>query len=453
MAALAVLHGTVIDATGADPIPDATILVGADGTIEAVGPSAQISVPEGVPVLDATGGYVIPGLMDANVHLVAARTPDTLLDFEGRYHELVLEAAQITLKYGTTTVFDTWGPPGPTTHARDLINAGEEIGSRIYCAGNIVGLGGPLSADFMSPGNVLEKETVDRINAIWEQGTGERLGSMTVAEIRSAVEEYATTSGVDFIKYAATDHGARGTFLVFSEAQQRAIVEVAREHGLTVQAHTTTVESLRIEVELGADVLQHGDVTLDQPIEEPLLELIAERGLPTAALVVTDRHLEWVKEHNKSVFGEARLVADTNQRNLIAHGARLLLTTDGFAYGPRIKNHPGFRSGTLGDDVPDLSVQLGRSHVHWLAGALERGMSPMEALRSGTSYIAEAYGVSDLVGTLEVGKTADLLVLESDPLADVAAYGELRAVVKGGSIVDREALATDLQLATDPGKA
>lgn len=451
MPALAIRNATLIDGTGAGPAPGTTILAGTGGRITAIGPDARLTVPEGVQVIDAAGAHVIPGLMDANVHLVAARTPDTLLDFRGRYHELALEAAELTLKYGLTTVFDTWGPAGPLTTARDAIDTGTAQGSRIFCAGNIIGLGGPLSRDFTDPGTVLQRDTVAEINAVWEEGTGPRLASMTVEEVADRVAEYIERTGVDFVKYAGTDHRGEMYFLMFSEAAQQAIADTARRHGKTVQAHTTTVESLRIEVSVGADLLQHGDITVEQPIPAALLDEIAEKNIPTAALVVTDRHLAWSGEKLDGAMRDARRIADINQRELIARGARLLLTTDGFAYGPRIKEHPGFRAGTLRDEVPDLPVQLGLSHLHWIRGALERGMTPMEALRSATAYPAEAYGVAADVGTLEVGKYADLLVLDANPLDDASAYGRLRHVVKEGRLVDRDSLGKSLQLATDPG--
>jgi hypothetical protein len=206
---------------------------------------------------------------------------------------------------------------------------------------------------------------------------------------------------------------------------------------------------LRIEVEVGCDLLQHPDVTEHRPAPGALLDMIAERDIPSAALVVTNRHLEWALAWGDSM-SEPRRMADINQRELIKRGARLLLTTDGFAYGPRIKNHPSFRAGTLKDDVPDLPVQLGRGHLHWLEGALERGMAPMEVLRSATQYIAQAYHVADVVGTLEPGKAADLLILDADPLTDVSAYRQVRSIYQAGALVDRASLGTNLQLASDP---
>lgn len=451
MSTLAVRGATIIDATGAAPIADATIVI-EDGKITAVGTGATI--PAGAEIIDGTGKYVIPGLMDANVHLVASRTPDTILEFEGRYEELAREAAELTLKYGVTTVFDTWGPTAPLIATRDAINAGEIQGSRVFCSGNILGLGGPLSDDFVAPGSFLQRDTVARINAIWERGMGPHLAARSVSQIADATAAYIEETGVDFIKWAATDHLATAggmIFMMFSEAAQQAIHDTARSYGRTTQAHTTTVDSLRISVDLGVDLLQHGDLTVGQPASNELLDRIAEKQIPTAALVCTDDYLAW---SGSSVAGAGfhpiRANGDHNQRGLIARGARLLLTTDGFAYGPRIWDHPGFRAGTLTpESVPDLPVLLGFSHFFWLKGAAERGMAAMEILRSATSHIAEAYGVAETLGTLEVGKVGDLLVLDADPLADPEHYRQIAHVVKDGAVVNREALATNLQIGVD----
>lgn len=452
MAAIAIRNATIIDGTGSEPQPHSTIVIGVDGDINAIGPDAVTPVPQGVEVIDGTGRYVIPGLMDANVHLVGCRTTDTLLEFEGRYHELALEAAQLTLKYGVTTVFDTWGPAGPVSETRDAIRDGREHGSQIYYSGNIIGLGGPLSPDFVDPGTFLQRDTVARINDTWERGTGPILSSLTAEQVGDRIAQYIEETGVDFVKWASTDHSsAPGNFYMFGDRAQRAIVDTSRRYGKTVQAHTTTVESLRSVVDLDVDVLQHGDITAEQTISDELIALIVEKGLPTAALIVTEKHLAW-NQTSPATVGEMRdmrAIADVNQRNLIAAGARLLLTTDGFAYGPRITDHPGFRAGTLSPDVPELSIQLGYSHFNWIKGAWEMGIAPMEILRSATAYIAEAYRVDERVGTLEIGKRGDLLVLGRNPLESHEAYRAIDHVIQAGSTVDRDALATDMHLASD----
>jgi imidazolonepropionase-like amidohydrolase len=421
-----------------------------DGKFSAAGPTGSVDVPADAQVRDLGGAFLIPGLMDANIHLVSARTPDTLLEFEGRYQELAFEAAELALKYGLTTVFDTWGPAGPLINARDLINAGERTGSRFFCAGNILGLNGPMSQDFFKTGSTFEPATLDRINQIWEVGCGTNLIQLTVEGIGEAVAGYIDATGVDFIKYAASDHRSEG-FLLFSEQAQKKIVDVCHEKGLLVQAHTTSVESLRMEVDAGNDLLQHPDHTGRTPIPEKLMAQIVEKQLPCMTLMTTQRYTDWLAS-TRPDRAESKLVSQQNNRTFIEQGARVLLTTDAFAYGQRVKNHAGFRPGILEDSVPDMPTQIGRGHFLWIKAAWEMGLAPMEVLRSATAYIAQAYGKDDLYGTVTPGKAADLVVLDADPLAAPENYGRIRDVIKDGVTVDRAALGADRLLADDPGE-
>jgi imidazolonepropionase-like amidohydrolase len=454
---LVLQHATLIDGTGNPPVPDATIVI-TDGRITVAGQASSVEVPAATETRDYSGCYIIPGMMDANIHLVSARTPDTLLEFEGRYEELAFEAAEIALKYGLTTVFDTWGPVAPLVAARDAINSGKRIGSRFFCAGNILGLEGPLSEDFFKTGLTFEPETKKRINEVWEAGCGINLITMSVDQIGQAVANYIDSSEVDFIKYAASDHRSEG-YLLFSEKAQQRIVDICHAKGLLAQAHTTTVESLRMEVEAGNDLLQHPDVTADTPIPDSLLDEIVAKELPCMAMFKTERYLAWLDEsasgaacpEEKRRRAARQRVADQNDRMFITKGARVLMTTDAFAYGQRVKNHAGFRPGLLDDSVPDMPTQIGSAHFLWIQAAWERGMDPMEILRSASAYIAAAYGHGERYGTVTAGKAADLVVLDADPLASAQNYRRIHDVVKDGIIVDRKSLGANKVLGDDPG--
>jgi len=106
---IAVTGATVIDGTGKAPITDGVVVI-TNGRISAVGKVGTVQVPASTRTVDARGKYVIPGLMDANLHLFLNLDLETLIKYEGRYHEVAIEGAQIALKSGLTTVFDTWGP-------------------------------------------------------------------------------------------------------------------------------------------------------------------------------------------------------------------------------------------------------------------------------------------------------------------------------------------------------
>jgi imidazolonepropionase-like amidohydrolase len=435
----AIAGSTVIDGTGRAPIPDAVVVV--EGTrIRAVTARPEAVLPPGTEIVDGSGKYVIPGLMDANVHLLLP-TPDTALAYEGRYRDLIEEAAQVTLRSGVTTVFDTWGPLDPLVAARDRVNDGLVAGSRVFMAGHIIGLGGLFTPDFFATGDVFGPETVERINRKWEQGVGADLLWRTPEEIRRRVRDYIARSDIDFVKYAASGHGEYRQFIAFSAPAQKAIVEEAHRAGITAQAHSTTVESLRMEINAGADLLQHPDATGLEPIPRSTLKLIVDRQIPAAVIVNTDRQLDWVRRHGPDwmrtyVINDTR---DENHRNMIKAGARMLLTTDGFSCGRAPANHPSRRAYV---NCPDPLYTLGESHFLWLEAVSERGMAPMDALLAATRNVADAYGMADELGTLEPGKYADLLILDADPLADPRNYRRIAQVWKDGAAIHRDSLPT-----------
>ena len=122
---LAVTGATIIDGTGKAPVRDGVVLI-TNGRITAVGAARDVQVPASVRTVDARGKFVIPGLMDANLHLFLNLDLETLIKYEGRYHEIAIEGAQIALRTGQTTVFDTWGPRDALIKARDMINSGQQ---------------------------------------------------------------------------------------------------------------------------------------------------------------------------------------------------------------------------------------------------------------------------------------------------------------------------------------
>jgi len=120
--------------------------------IQAIGPRASVQVPAGAQVIDIAGKWIVPGIIDTNVHLSLyggmKDRYESLVRYNPRQEDIVLEAAQIQLKHGVTTVRDSCGMLIPLTRVRDRIARGEKAGARIQAAGNIVGWGGPYSITF-----------------------------------------------------------------------------------------------------------------------------------------------------------------------------------------------------------------------------------------------------------------------------------------------------------------
>jgi imidazolonepropionase-like amidohydrolase len=426
---------TVIDGTGAAPLPNAAVVV-ADGRVEWVGRAADLARGDDLRVVDVAGKYLIPGLMDANVHLVVHCDPDVLLQFApGHYDDLVVEAAQVALRAGITTVFDTWGPLEPLRRVRDRIEAGEVAGSRIFLAGNIIGNDGPWSRDFFPYEERLNPAVARAVNAHWEQGVGADLTWMPADGVRHAVREYIASSGVDFVKYAGSAH-AHFRFLAFSPDAQRAIVEEAHAAGLTAQACTLTPEALKLAIEAGVDLLQHGTSTGRYPMPRETVDLIAARRLPCVTMLYTERFVVAARadpEYPEN-WGITFAAKKENARRLIEAGATLLHATDGGVFGRDADTSPWVGSLLR---HPDSPARLGSAHIPWHQAMIEHGLAPMDALVAATRDIARAYGKGDELGTVEPRKRADLVILDADPLGDPRHYDRITHVIKDGTVIDR----------------
>lgn len=439
--ALAIVGATVIDATGRSPIEDGTILIDGD-RIRAVG-QRDLPIPNGAKKIDARGKFVIPGLMNANVHLfgifvTAERLARHFEDPDG----IIIEAAQVALKSGQTTVFDTYGPRRFLKRVRDRINAGEVAGSRFFCAGNIIGFDGPLGPDFIAKApEVVSSVFARRVNAVFAENVGRHLMWLTPTGVAQEVRTYIDR-GVDFIKYGANEHywGAAGAFLAFSHRSQAAIVSEAHRAGITAQAHSMSVEGLHCAVEAGCDLVTHCNITGPVPIPAETLELMAERQTGAVIFPQKDSQMEWIKKNVSDLEWSLWRSTDINARSLIGSGAPLLLANDGVIWPPELKADPWLSKSWVSapDEINLGSLSFG--HFLWLEAMEEKGCPPMAMLQAATRNIAVAYGKDGDLGTLEKGKIADLLILEKNPLLSASNYRSLETVIKDGKVIDRNAL-------------
>ena len=433
---LVIAGATIIDAVSEAPLCGHSLWI-EDGRIKALGKLAELRAPPDIDTIDATGRFVIPGLMNANVHLLWDTRIETLARYWGCYEALIIEAAQVALKSGLTTVFDTWGPRRHLMSVRDKIDAGEIVGSRIFCAGNIVGLDGPYSSDFNAKATEIASEAfVRHINAIWVENVGRHLMFLPPDEVAREVRRYID-KGVDFLKYSSNEHGIPGAFLAFSPAVQAAIVTEAHSRGITAQAHTMTVEGLRIAVEAGCDLIQHANITGPVPIPQSTLNLMAERHTGAVVFPFTQQRLDWILANVSASERTTWHASDVNARNLVRSGAPLLLANDGSIIPPGRFSSTAKSWASPGDDS---LVDLDTGHFAWFKAMQQKGCPPMAMLEAATRNIAVAYGKGAQLGTLEPGKIADLLILDKNPLEAAENYRSIETIIKGGKIVDTSKL-------------
>jgi imidazolonepropionase-like amidohydrolase len=459
---IAIVGGTIIDGNGGAPLPDGVILI-RGRRIEKVGPRGSVKVPDGARVIDASGKFITPGFIDTNVHLSMYNGGETMIRYEGKFAEIVEQAAQTVLKYGITTVRDSYGQLGPLIQVRDKIARGETVGPRMLVAGNIVGWGGPWSSTFSGgsrgfPSSLFE----ERMNDFITQGSGEELLEMEPDSLRVAINKYLD-KGPDFIKYGGTSHV--NNLITFSPRQQEIIVQETKKRGKVAETHATSNEAMRIAILAGVQVVQHPEAT-SVPLTQELIDLFREKKVICSSLV------GWGKEQKQDTAAKRR--ADSTARadsikldslrragkrirektgaeiqaerrkkwgnvwrnNLIAlakGGCIMSVATDTYLQGaPEYSKQARTDSGTM----PGLATLTG------IKTLVEIGLTPLQAITAATKHGAmAAQGLKDY-GTLEAGKLADILILDADPTVDIKNIHKLRSVIKEGRVVDIESLPT-----------
>ncbi len=461
-AVTALVGGTVIDGNGGAPIADAVVVI--DGSrITAVGPRATTRVPAGARVIDAAGRFITPGFIDTNVHLSLYGGQndryETLVRYQSRQREIVLEAGQIDLSYGITTVRDSYGMLTPLVAVRDLVNSGRAIGPRILAAGNIVGWNGPYSVSFSlvpSRGLTLFQE---QMNDEMSQGGGEDLMAMTPPELRTAIDAYLD-KGPDFLKYGGTSHFAEPTYIGFSLEAQKVMVEETHKRGRAAETHATTAEGLRLAIEAGIDGIQHPEIVDGHEMSDDLVTLIRDRQLYCSMLASTITGEAWTKhlkdkadaekkeaeakkdgrperprttverrQHDND-FGVGLELRRQNAIKLIRAGALITPGTDSYwAAAAELSRTP-----------KPQSQDHGMGTIMAIEGLVELGMTPSQAIVAGTKNGAIASRGLKAFGTIEPGKAADIVVLSADPLADIHNIRKVASVFRDGRLLDREHL-------------
>ncbi len=474
-AATALVGGTLVDGNGGPPIVDAVVVI-QGSRIAAAGPRRTITIPAGADRIDARGRWMIPGLIDTNVHLSLYGGQndryETMVRYQPRDAEIVLEAAQIDLSYGVTTVRDSYGALPPLTRVRDAINRGDQVGARILAAGNILGWSGPYSFSFS---RVTGQLTLfqEQMNDYIAQDAGEELMTMTPGELRRAISRYID-KGPDFIKYGGTSHFSEPTFIGFSLESQTAIVDEAHARQRFVETHSTSLEGLRLSLTAGIDGIQHPEMLDGREMPDDFIATIRDRRVVCSMLASTitgpawQRHLKAKDEalkkrqeaekeqrglaHDKTTAERRKEDADTgaglesrrqNAAKLIRAGVIVTPGTDSYwAAAPELTRTP-----------KPLEQDHGIGTVMAIEGFVELGMTPGQAIVAGTRNGAiAARRVADL-GTIEAGKIADLVVLAADPLADIKNLRNVAMVIKEGRVVDRGQLPQTRVLSAAPRAA
>ena len=405
VAVLAITGGTVIDGTGA-PARAATVVIEGD-RIASVGRDA----PSGARTIDVRGRTVLPGLIDAHVHLCSyagtGNTPPnwTLVTFD---EEQVLHGAanaRKALLAGFTTVRDMAGARAEIAikHASDAFVI---EGARVVSAG-FVGMTGGHGDLFAPPASERRPFPVaDGVDAC-----------------RAAVRRHAR-DGADLIKICTSggvlSMGDKSEWRNYTDEETRTIVDEAHALGLRVAAHAHTTSGIAQALDAGVDSIEHGS-----RLDERLADRMAKAGTRLVATLAIHEQIR-LRGKERGVSAESLAKAEA------LHEARLRAVRVAKAAGVRIV------CGT------DSSSVLPFGQHAWELELLcaEGGFTPLEAIVAATRDAAEAVGLADRTGTLEPGKWADLVVVDGDPLRDITMLRDAQRIRRvfreGRQLVERD---------------
>lgn len=357
----------------------------------------KITPPENSCVYNLEGKTILPGLIDAHVHLVFDASVDAISNIVAEIIEhksiTLLKAAknaECHLDHGVTTVRDLGGPIDILNQLKQAINSGLINGPRILTSGEVITITGG-HCHFM--GYEVDDENGAR-----------RATRQAIKNLADVIKVMATGG--------ASTPGSKLELTQFSENEIRVIVEEAHKQDRKVATHANGLEGLRNAVKAGVDSVEHGTYADDN-----LLDLMAEKGtwyIPTmspAVIILEKGHGILPELKIKGVYNRwiirQEVISKAIQRKIpMAAG-----TDGGIGMNPH---------GNVSQEVELFS---------------KMGLSPMEAIWTATRRAADLLGISDSVGTVVSGKLADLIVVDGNPLDDLRLLKKPSLVMKDGVIV------------------
>jgi imidazolonepropionase-like amidohydrolase len=424
--------GTVVNPDGT-AIADAVVVV-RDGRIAQVDRGGRVRVPAGVEVIDATGKWIVPGYVDAHVHFfqsgglytrpdgIDLRAARPYADEIARIQRDLDETFARYLASGVTSVADVGGPMW-NFDVRER-SAASPRAPRVAAAGPLISTWRPPVLSDVADPPIIAAASPEEARAL----------------VRAQIPRRP-----DFIKlwYVVLPGQTAQQFLPVVSAA----IEEAHGAGIRVAVHATELETARAAVRAGADILVHG--VEDRAIDTEFLTLLRERNtIYTTTLDVyggylrtftrrpgfTEREYALADPHVMGTLMDLRHLPDSVVPAPIRQLAGVPLPEQPLA--TLIANlravHESGITVAMGTDAGNIGTLPGPSIYREFAHMVRAGLTPREVLAATTINGARLMGREAEIGTIARGRHADLVVLDADPLADVANLSRIALVVKGG---------------------
>src|SRR6516164_1218236 len=431
-ATLIINGGTLIDGTGGPPIPDAAVVVSGDRIVDA-GPSSKIAVPKNTKTVDARGKWIIPGLIDAHVHFFQSDdlyTRPDVIDLRQRVpYERELAWIRRRLPHtftrylcsGITSVVDAGGP-FENFNVRAMARR-TRAAPRVAVAGPLISTVAPDDPETADPA-IIEVTNPEEAVALVRRELARKPDLIKIWLIRGPDVEL--------------DHAVKIV---------EAVVKASHAASVRVAVHATELETAKAAVGAGSDILLHS--VSDRPVDDEFVQMVKERGvIYTTTVVVFEGYAE-VLSRNVDLTdierscGDAQVIASWADLAKIPEDQLPLYAR----FPPRFTEKAVVlanlkrmqEAGAIvaaGTDAGNIGTLHGPSLHREFELMAEAGLTPMQIIVDATRNAARVFSPNPQIGTIETGKFADLVILDADPLADIANARQIDKVVKGGHVFE-----------------
>jgi imidazolonepropionase-like amidohydrolase len=396
---IAIRAGRLIDGKSETPLANALIVIEEDSIVSV---SAGGTVPAGLEVIDLSKATVLPGFVDAHTHLllngdITSADYDVQLLKQSIPYRAILSArnARIALEHGFTAIRDveTEGAMYADVDIKNAIANGEVPGPRMQVATRA-----------MTPTGMYPL-----LGYSWELQVPKGVQYVDGVEgARKAVREQVMY-GADWIKYYSDRRyhfaadGVLHSMVNFTDEEAKTIVDETHRLGKKVAVHAIGSDGIAAALRAGVDTVEHGIGLTDALIDE-----VVRKGVywvPTitvGAYVAPGRGGNWTR----------------------------MVDLEKVAFQKALKKNVKIALGTDAGGFDWKELNQAKEFEYYV----NYGMTPMQAIRSGTVVPAQLLGWSDKTGTIEAGKWADLVAVSGDPLKDITELERVKFVMKGGAV-------------------